>query len=401
MQKARVSRRKRFVGAACLLLLVVLVYAAMCYTSGVHPSAYQHRSYLHQARAWLRGETALAQNYEYLELAEYGGRYYVSFPPVPSVPMLLFSLIWGEDVPGGLILKIYTAIACLAAFSEICRTKRMPLHESIAWAFLLCFACAMLPITLVSGVWYEAQALAFLFAVCAISALRRGRPTLACICYALAVGCRPFSVLLGPVLLAMYIDDNRRLHVSPRRALIRLLPGLGIGLAIAAAYGWYNYIRFGDPFEFGHNYLPEFTNTQYGQFSLRYAVQNWKTLFFGSPFIIRDGKLATYEFGFSMFLSCPILICNLVWLAQDILKRRLTATKAIILLAGIANVFLLLMHRTLGGHQFGMRYALELVPLCLCWYLLSPERKKLSLWEFALLMFGLVFNFFGGCMVHI
>ena len=401
MQKAHVSRRKRFAGAVCLLLLIVLIYAAMCYTSGVHPSAYQHRSYLHQARAWLQGETALPRNYEYLELAEYGGRYYVSFPPVPSVPMLLFTLIWGEDVPGGLILKIYTAIACMVVFSEICRTKRMPLYESIAWAFLLCFACAMLPVTLVSGVWYEAQVLAFLFAVCAIAALRRGRISFACICYALGVGCRPFTVLLGPVLLAMYIEENRRLQIPVRRAFIRLLPGLCIGLMIAAAYGWYNWIRFGDPFEFGHNYLPEFTNARYGQFSLRYAAQNWKTLFFGSPFTLQDGKLTTYEFGFSMFLSCPILICSLVWLAQDIVKRRMTPVKIIILLAGIMNVFLLLMHRTLGGHQFGMRYALELLPLCLCWYLLSHERKKLSLWEFALLMFGLVFNFFGGCMVHI
>lgn len=395
------ERSGRIFAALCTLMLVIVLYAAMCVCSGVHPSSYQYPSYLLQAQAWLRGEIALDMNYEYLELAVYEGRYYVSFPPVPAVPMVLWTLIWGDRVPGGLFQKIYIAIACLIVLSEIKRSKRLPMGECIAWAFLICFASAMLPITLVGGVWYEAQILAFLFCVGAIAAIRRGRCTLACLLYALSVGCRPFCVLLGPVLLMMYIGSCRRDCVPFRRAFAKILPGLIAGLGVAAAYGAYNYARFGNIFEFGHNHLPEFTRSEYGQMNLRYVLKNWKTLFFGSPFATENGRTGFREFGFSMFLSCPVFICNLVWLAKDIRNRRLSPVKIVIVLMGAANVFLLLMHRTLGGHQFGARYALELVPLTLCYLLESPDRRKITRWESALLGFGLVFNFIGGCFVHI
>jgi hypothetical protein len=72
-----------------------------------------------------------------------------------------------------------------------------------------------------------------------------------------------------------------------------------------------------------------------------------------------------------------------------------------IVLMCAVNLLLLLMHRTLGGHQFGARYALELVPMCFAWYLISPDRRELTRWESVLLVFGFIFNFLGGCLVHI
>ena len=395
------TRRRRLACALCALALIVALYAALCACSGVDPAAYIYKSYLLQAQAWLRGETCLDRNYEYLELAVYQGRYYVSFPPVPSIPMVLWTLIWGDDVPGGLFQKLYAAIACLVVLSELQRTRRMRPGDCVAWALLLCFASAMLPVTLLGGVWYEAQILAFLFSVSAIAAVRRGKCTLACLLYALSVGCRPFTALLGPVLLMLHIENMRAQGASLRQGFLRLLPGLIVGLAVAAGYGAYNYVRFGNPFEFGHNYLPEFTRSEHGQLSLAYVAQNARTLFFGAPFTVDGATLSFNQFGFSMFLSCPIFLCNLVWLARDLIRRRMTPAKWMILLMGALNILLLLMHRTLGGHQFGARYALELVPLCFVWLLLSPDRRKLTRWESVVMGFGLLFNFLGACLVHI
>ena len=396
------TRRHSFLPAALgALLVLILIFAAMCALSDVNPASYPYNSYLLQAQTWLRGETALDRNYEFLELAVYDGRYYVSFPPVPSIPMVFYTLIWGDNVPGGLFQKIYIAIACLVVLSEIQRTKRMKGRECAAWAILICLGSAMLPITLVGGVWYEAQILAFLFSVSAIAALRRERCTLACLYYALSVGCRPFSVVLGPVLLMMYIHDARQGGKSFREGALRLLPGLVVGLCVAAGYAAYNYARFGNIFEFGHNYLPEFTRAEHGQLSLEYVGSNWKTLFFGSPFSINNGNITINQFGFSMFLSCPIFIVNAAWLVQDILNHRFNGTKLMIVLMCAVNLLLLLMHRTLGGHQFGARYALELVPMCFAWYLISPDRRELTRWESVLLVFGFIFNFLGGCLVHI
>lgn len=370
----------------------------MCLAGDVHPSLYKYKSYLLQAQAWLQGQTSLSGNYAYLELAVHEGRYYVSFPPVPSVPMLLWTLIWGDDVPGGLFQKIYAAIACLVVLSELLRDRRMRPRDCVAWCLFLCIACAMLPISLVGGVWFEAQILAFLFSVSAISAIRRRRPTLACLFYALSVGCRPFSVCLGPVLLAIFLEDSRGTALSSR--VRRLIPGIAVGLAIAACYGAYNYARFGNPLEFGHNYLPEFTRAEHGQLSLAYVPGNLPVLLFGSPIRLTGGRLSLNQFGFSMFLSCPVLIAGLVRLISDGIGKRLTTSKWMILLMATLNTLLLLMHRTLGGHQFGMRYALELIPYCFAYLLLTPDRR-MRRWEWALLAFGLIFNLIGGIFVHV
>lgn len=389
--------RRAFTLLAALVLIVV-IYAVMCGVSGVNVCSYPYNSYQLQAEAWLRGETALDRNYEFLELAVYNGNYYVSFPPVPGVVSFIWLLFFGRPVPGGLFQKIYIAAACLLIISELLRMKRLPRSHALMWGISFCYASAMLPITLVGGVWYEAQTLAFLMAILAIIAMRRNHPTIACIAYALSVGCRPFCVCLGPVLFAMFFQCNRR---DPRRAFRRLIPGLLAGLAIAGVYAWYNCIRFGDPFEFGHTYLPEFQRAVDGQFSIKYIPRNIGTVLFGSPFFTHNGRVRISQGGFSMFLSCPILICGLVRAIRDMRRKRVTYVKWTILAMGIVNFFLLLAHRTVGGQQFGLRYALELIPFVFAWYLASPDIRRLQSWEIVLMSYGLVFNLIGGIFVHV
>ena len=395
-------RRQTRRNLICILIALAIcfaIFAAMCAAAGVAPGTYSYPSYLLQAQAWLRGSLALDRNYEYLELAVYNGSYYVSFPPVPTLPMLLGALIWGGDVPGGLFQKIYVTAACLVVLLTLLRQRRMRARECVAWAVFFCFGSALLPIALTGGVWYEAQILAFLLSVSAVAAMQRKQPTLSCLLYALSVGCRPFSICLGPVLLMLYLRSKR--GADARDRLPGIAPGLIVGLGVAACYAVFNYARFGNIFEFGHNYLPEFTRAQYGQFSLRYIASNWRTLFFGPPVSRVNGEFVLNQFGFSMFLSCPILLCNLVWAIDDLIHRRFGREKLVILAMGALNVLLLLMHRTLGGYQFGMRYALELVPLCFAYLLVSPNRRRLAGWEAAIMTLGLIFNFAGGCMVHV
>ena len=379
-------------GAAALMVL-------MCLAGGISISSYPYPTYLLQAKAWLDGMVHLPQNYEFLELAVYEGNYYVSFPPVPSVPMVLWNLIFGDDVPGGLFQKIYAMIGCVLILSELMRTKRMKTPDCMAWAVLLCFGSALLPITSVGAVWYEAQILAFMFAVAAIVALRRQKIVAACLFYALAVGCRPFAVLLGPVLLLMYLKLNREMPLG--RRIGKLVPGLITGLCVAAVYAWYNYVRFGNPLEFGHNYLPEFMRAEHGQLSLVYLKENLKDFLFRLPFDLQDGKIYFNAFGFSMFLSCPLFICLIIWVIQDLIRRSFSPEKAAIVLMWMVNIILLSMHRTLGGYQFGARYAVEMLPLAFCYLLLREDARRMSRWECALLFAGLIFNFAGGCLIHV
>lgn len=48
---------------------------------------------------------------------------------------------------------------------------------------------------------------------------------------------------------------------------------------IALSYMILNFARFGNITEFGHNYLPEFTRSELGQFNIGYMAENLKNMF--------------------------------------------------------------------------------------------------------------------------
>ena len=299
---------RRAAAPIAALLVIAYVYAVVHLALGTHPFAHSgYDTYTLQALAWREGRISLGQDYPHLELAVYEGDWYVSFPPVPALVQLPLTLLFGRQTPDGLLVKLYVAGAFLALYDYFRRAKRQQPWSAAAWALFFVFGSNMVSVSLDGGVWYQAQTLNFLLLACAVAAMARMRPTLSCALYALAVGCRPFTALFGPVLLMMYL--------ARRRPRARLFPGILVGLCIAACYAAYNYARFGNPFEFGHNYLPEFTRAQSGQFSISHVAGNIRTFVFGLPFSLQNGQWTLNRFGFSMFLCNPALWMMFVWLA--------------------------------------------------------------------------------------
>ena len=58
MQSIPANRNRRLTAFLAAILLCAALLAAMCALNGVNPRDYPYRSYLLQAQAWLRGETA-------------------------------------------------------------------------------------------------------------------------------------------------------------------------------------------------------------------------------------------------------------------------------------------------------------------------------------------------------
>ena len=240
-----------------LVLLLLALHAAMG-TSPLTPGAYN--SYTLQALAWRGGKTYLPADVPHLELAIKDGLYYVSFPPVPSIPLYFLSFLFGEAIPDGLLVMLYILIAYYALAHALEQGGWREMQTSIC-AFLLCTASSMLPLLLSGAVWYQAQVMAYMLTSLAIGDMFKKRRTSSLLYYALSVGCRPFNALYGLILLLIYASNrDRSQNGSPVKDFLKpLLPGIVLGLGVAAVYGWYNFIRFGNPLEFGHNYLPEFS----------------------------------------------------------------------------------------------------------------------------------------------
>ena len=361
------------------------------------PSPYN--SYTLQALSWLHGHTWVENN-EILELAIYEGRYYVSFPPLPSVVLLPFAALFGLKTPDNLLIKFYACAAVVFLYKAL-KNVSFRRADAALWSFLTVFSSSLLPLTLEGAVWYQAQALALMLATGAVYLMTTDRMTGALLLYALSVASRPFDAVLFIPLITVWIYVNAKGGMTARSIARKLAPGFALGLTVAMAIGIYNYLRFHDPFEFGHNYLPEFSFQGGVQFSLSHIGNNAKTFIWGLPFDLNNGSLSLKKFGFSFLIACPVLTVMLVSFFLDLVRKRIDTLRLITMCAFLSHFFLLLLHRTFGGYQFGARYCADLLPYAFLYRLLQKEINKTPIWEWIVLGLGFAFSVYGSIAMHL
>ena len=380
----------------CFLLMIGFLYAKLGY-SLLSPSPYN--TYTLQALAWRQGRTYLNENVPHLELAVYQGRYFVSFPPIPGIPIFLLTYLFGEHVPDGLLILTYAFLSLLILW-RLLEINGFPPSSAAIWAFLICFASSMLPLTLSGAVWYQAQVLGFLLILGAIERFDAQKPTLGLIFFALSVGCRPFNVLYGPLLIIGFLMKNLKYGKQFKSSIVKLLPGIISGLLIAGLYGIYNYIRFDNFLEFGHNHLPEFSFQGGTQFSFSHLGKNLIQYVFALPFEQTADGLSMKAFGFSLFLSNPILLMMFYWSAIQILRGSAERYQSLVFSFFILHLLALLLHRTFGGYQYGARYAVDLIPYAVL-FLMDRKKKTTHIAETGVMLLGLVLSIYGSLVIHL
>lgn len=396
------------------VLCLTLCAAAMMYlfmASGLGLNLFEHSahdSYTLQAMRWRQGSIALDQNYEHLELAIYKGEYYVSFPPFPTVPMLLLTFLFGENTPSMLVNFLLFLGSTYFAF-RIAHALGLRDEEAGFYSLFWTAGGNLLEISLYGGVWNLAQGMSFfLTMVCVYGLVQMDRDEkwryIAPIALACAVGCRPFQAVYVPLVLHALFrtqEDKAGMGKRIRRCVSYIIvPGL-----IACAYGAYNLVRFGNVFEFGHNYLPEFMQARYGQFSLHHVAKNWSNINRLPAFEENFRLVFPGGYGFAFYIANPLFLLAGMRLVEAIYqtirgrKRALDATDGL-LLAGVAiHFFLLLLHRTFGGWQFGTRYLVDLLPMLGLFTL--RRNKALRLHEGIVMLFAIGFNVYGTMTFHL
>lgn len=382
-------------GLCFLLFAAALLFAAD--TNPLRPSAYN--TYTHQAMAWRQGRMDLPEDIPYLELAHYQGRVYVSFPPVPSIPVYLLTFLFGSGVPDGMLMLLYAGVSLFVIYKILLRRGFTP-ASSAAWAFLLLFSSSYLPLMLNGAVWYQAQSLALMLVFMAVSFMDQRKPFLGLLCYALSVGCRPFDAVYGPLLILLYLNREKEQGVPARETFLKLLPGILAGLVIASVYALYNWARFGNIFEFGHNYLEEFSIEGGRQFALRHLAGNINKFIFSVPFEGTQEGFVLRRFGFSLFLANPALLLLVVWILSQAIRKKLTGEQTLIAGFFLLHLFLLLLHRTFGGYQYGARYAVDLLPYALL-FLIRRESRTMKKAEAIALLLGLALAIYGSLVIRL
>lgn len=384
-------------GILFCLALALLLYHSLAGGTLLHHNDYD--SYALQAENWLAGRNYIAdgENYLWLELAIYQGRYYHSFPPVPVLWMLPWVLAYGSAaaVPSNLAMALL-ALLCACGCYACCARAGLSSAAASCLTLFVSMGSNAFWLSTSGGVWFLAQMLGLCLALWGLFFAQRATApsaALTSLCMALAVGCRPFYALL----LALWLVWYARRFPAWKKLLPPLLPAV---LAAACMMG-YNLARFGNPLEFGRSYLPEFVRSPEGQFSLTYLLQNLTNLL--RP-ITLDGDLQLHFAifnGFFFLAANPLfLLCLLrgilVTVRRDARNPALPLPTRgwVLALGGGITVLLLCLHRTLGGWQFGTRYLIDLFPWVILWFLARPRwQPRAGAWT--LCGAAVLFNLYG------
>lgn len=402
-----------------LLLTAAMHFIFIAFSGKGLLSQNPYNSYARQAAAWLTGHLELPENCEWLELAVYRQKYYVSFPPFPSYLLLPFALFFGADTPDNLVaFSVLLAGICYGTkIAYYCKLKE---HYCVLFPVFLYCSNNLWQITVDGWVWFFAQSLSFTLTLMAFYYALTGKKGKALFFLCAAVGCRPFQLLYLPIVWWLLLQKEEsgtwagKWKACCFSKVYRFLPAM----LLAFSYLTLNFLRFGNPLEFGHNYLPEFTRSPQGQFSISYLGENFPKLFRLPSW--EQGKLVFPEFdGSNLFLVYPILLFSLFLLVRQASfflrkknsspNKKAAASEFLVLPIIVVHLLLFSMHKTMGGAHFGNRYVADLIPavylflvrsLPSAFYASTPYEgsESFSVPEFLFYLcffFGLLLNFSG------
>ncbi len=377
----------------CTACMIIVMLCISCFT-GLWPwTGNPYNSYTLQAKSWLEGRLDLGKDYPWLELAIYQEKYYVSFPPFPSYVLLPFAF-FTDQTPDFLIVWSFTLIGVICAV-RLCFLFDVSPVCAVFWSLFLYLGSGYLFIGQTGYVWFMAQVMAFSLSMLSLLCAVENRGGFSLAFWACAVGCRPFTILYLPLLFYL-LRQNEKDKSVPRWIYSHLIWALAPTL-IAASYMILNTLRFGNPVEFGHNYLPEFVRAERGQFSLSYVPEHLLMLFRLPNADPVSGKLVfQYIDTNAFFLICPFSVSFLLAFVSAVRSHRNPILCIMLPILSIVHILLTCMHRTLGGYQFGNRYFVDLMPFLFLGILcLGPKSERFTIFQLPLFMMGAVINVIG------
>lgn len=383
---------------ACYSVLLVL-YAAVAGSARLTDhSPYNHFALL--AEAWLHGRLDLggpppdyAGNNDF---AQYDGKWFVPFPPLPAallLPLVYLAgsaaqvrdaqfFVWLAPIGPALLFVILEQLRVLGS-SGRSRWENLALTFSFGLGTVYFFTAVQ------GSVWFAAHVVAVaLGAGYLLFAIEARRPFWSGLCLGLGYWSRSTLLFGAPFFLFEAWRVCRRGAAPPSWS--RLAKACAwFALPLTLCFGLsllHNFARFDDPFEVGYRYLQiawQGRIEKWGLFSYHYLAKNLGVMLTSLPWV---EPLRINAHGLALWLTTPVYL-YLLWPSE----RRagfagLLATAACI---GIPALF----YQNTGWMQFGYRFSNDyslflFVALALSRRRLSWHFWALSVWAVALNGFG-------------
>ena len=333
-------------------------------------------------------------------------KYYVSFPPFPAVVFLPFVALVGYNfndviftaLNAGLnVALLFLLLQFLVQKGLMTRTRK----ENIILALLFGFGTVNYFSSVRGEVWYTALIMGITLNILYVRfAVGAKSPFWAGLLLALATATRtPIAFGVVFFLLEMFREGDHY-AIPDKEVLGKRLFFFFLPLFVTAfVLMWYNYVRFADPFEFGHRFLQAGARPsirEHGLFSMWFLNRNLAAALTHLPVI--DGVKPFIHItrnGLSFIFLCPAFVL-LLWPRFNANPDSGSSPKLVFRHLLIASLFIFIPHvlyQNTGWAQFGFRFSLDFTPYLIVAPGLSGRPMKRGF--MTLFVIAVIFNLFG------
>jgi hypothetical protein len=393
-QKNEIMRKfllRRLTDVVAFFILLVLIggFAKLLH---IHPSVPTGAShYIVQAKVWLQGHLDLGQHLH--DSINVDGKYYLIFPPLPSLLMLPFVVILGDKFSDVWFTWIFAACNIILLFRtlEVMRVRSITnrtMLENVIISITFGFGTIALWLCLGGNVWFTGQTISVTGIMVTLYGALSRRWFLASLGVGVVMLTRTSEALIALVPLVVYLRDlgiGRRIQQkwqllpqrwpSLRELIVALIPA-AVALVILLVR---NQLIFKNILSSGYDIQNQqiYPDIKNGVLSWHYLWPNfvvdflrWPSFTFTSATDIHPQvDLIVGGIGTSMFFSTPLAALFLFApqgkTPQNWLRITFWITLAIMLVS-------VLLYCWAGAYQVGARYLFGIYPLL---FLLLAQRE--------------------------
>lgn len=346
------------------------------------------------------------------DLIKFQDKWYTPWGVLPAVLLIPLQLLKGRFIPTFYLSLFFSSLTTVVVFLLLKRLQKEFIHNLSTFGVyailvLFAFGTTQFYIGTLGSVWHVNQIVSSFFGALGIFTIfKKNRFPIDYFLSSLFFGIgflgRPTIIFLLSLPIAFFVFDlfqKKKLFLDQKIKYVKqmiIIFALPI-ILFSSIFFLYNFIRFGNIFQTGYDYIQESSNLQEirmksGLSSLRNIPQNAWYLLFELPRLqlIKNNVVFNFNlYGNSIFFLTPPFLT--IFFAPLIIrkKRRVQIDPFIasLWIAIFATIIPILMHYSSGWMQFGYRYSLDITILLLLLSVFGIKGKLNMLY-----MFGIIFS---------
>ena len=324
------------------------------------------------------------------DLTEFKGKWYTPWGILPASLLIPPQLLKGRFIPTFYLSLFFSSLTTVVVFLLLKRLQKEFFHNlSTRGVYLIlvlfAFGTAQFYVGTLGSVWHVNQIVSSFFGALGIFAIfKKNRSSIdyfiSSLCFGIGFLGRPTIIFLISLPLSLFVFDlfqKKKLFLDQKQKYIKQVIIIFVLplMFFCSVFFLYNYVRFGNVFQTGYDYIQESSNLQEirkknGLSSLKNIPQNAWYLLFELPTLKTVDNHIAFNFnlyGNSIFFLTPPFLT--IFLSPLIIKKKrgiqINPFISSLWIAVFSTIIPVLMHYSSGWMQFGYRYSLDITVLLL------------------------------------